>query len=188
MTDAELDARFAALGPIEPPAHVVDATLASYHGLRAAERHVTERRVVPLRRRALPWIGAALAIAAGLLLTLRAPTEHHGDPSDFVPRGSAERALAMDVSVVVGTSRGFERLDPARVWTAGDTVRFRVHVDAPTEVVLSREGVELWRGDLAAGDTEIPVSWALEPGEGPSTFRVEAGDVVEVIELAGVTR
>lgn len=181
MTDAELDARFAALRDVEPPAALADATLAEWRRLRDEEA-----KVVPLRRPRWPWIAGALALAAGLLFAVRATSPEVGDPAALVPRGTAEVAPRVELDAVVRTATGFVRHDPARAWSAGDTLRFRVHASAPLEVTLRRDQAVLWRGTVPAGDTELPVGWAFEPGEGPSVFRLDAGDATAELRVAGV--
>ncbi|MFZ5478396.1 MAG: hypothetical protein ACOZNI_16630 [Myxococcota bacterium] len=162
MTDEELDARFRALGPVEPPEVLARATLAA----------VRRERMRPRLR--LVYAGAvALAVAASALLFVRAEPER-GDPATMVPRGAAGPNVRLDAMIRCG-DKGMPVLMavPPR---PGQTLVLNVVADVPADVTIARDGVEIWRGPVDAGTTWVPKGWKFEPGEGVSRWTVSAGD------------
>lgn len=197
MNDADLDARFAALRDVEPSAALQRSTLEAVARARAEEAAAAPvvstaapsgtPNVVPFPRRRAAWAALAggVALAAAVLLAVR-PGPERGDPATMVPRGVGEAAPTLTLRVAVRTAQGLARLDPTRAYAPGDTLQFRVTASAPTEIALTRDGAPLWRGTVPAGDTDLPVGWSFEPGEGPAIFRIEGAGVAAEVRVPGV--
>jgi len=177
VTDAELDARFASLPAQPPSAELCVRTLA----LVAAERE-TERLAAAIapraaeRSRTRRWVATLTglgAVAAALAAWPGAPEV--ADPAELVPKG-APAAPAVDLRAAVRRGGSVERYTPGARYAAGDTVYFRVHTSSPTTARLTRDGVEIWAGPLAGGEVDLPVGYALEPGEAAATFAIDTAD------------
>ncbi len=144
------------------------------------------RNAPPILRRWAPVAAGVFALAAGLLLALPTPAER-GDPAQLVPRGAGERVPELGLRVAVRRGDAVERLSAGRSYRSGDTLVFRVTTQVPMDVTLRRNDTVLFRGPVPAGDTDLPVGYALEAGEGPARFVVEGGGASDAIELPGVT-
>lgn len=164
MTDAELDARFADLGPLAPPEAVSARTLAA---VRA------ERSRAAWRVRA----GAALGMAAMAALSLLVVTPPEaGRPDTMVERGSGEAGVVVDLRVAVRRPTGeVSRFTPGERYAAGDTLMFRLQSTNAVDLKLLRNGVLLWAGRAPAGAFDLPVGYTLEPGEPAAVFSLEGG-------------
>jgi hypothetical protein len=173
VTDEELDTRFAALRDVEPPAAVQRATL----------RAVADLRERPRRRLFLTF---AVAMAAGLALALRSGAPAVGDLARMTPRGAGESASAVDLRVAVRTSAGVSRLERDRAYAAGDTLLFRVYTSTPADVRLTRDGALLYAGAVPAGETDLPIGYTLEAGEGAAVFRLSAADAATELRIPAV--
>lgn len=175
MTDEQLDARFRALGPVEPPPAAVAAVLAGVEADRAAAR-----------RRRWGWTGAAMALAAGLVVAvLPSATEAPADPARLVPKGVGAPVSGLELAVAVRRGDAVERLLPGAPVAPGDTLLFRVRSAVPTTVRLYREDAELWSGRVEAGEHDLPVGWTVEPGEGPAMYRVVGAGAHAVVTVGG---
>lgn len=176
MTDDEFDARFSALGGIEPSPRVVDKTIRAWQA---------ERRRSGSRTRILAAVGMA-AMAALSLLVISDPAER-GDPALMVERGSGDMLPSVVIKAAVRYGSGsVERFAVNQRYAAGDTLMFRVQCSAPATVTLRREGVVLWSGQVPAGESDLPVSYAFEPGEGPARFTVEGGAEPQTVYVPAV--
>ncbi len=176
MTDEEFDARFGALGSIEPPARVVDKTLAAWR---------SERQRSAWRTRAFAVTGM-VAMAALSLFVVSDPAER-GDPALMVERGSGDTLPTVVIKAAIRSTRGsVERFATNQRYAAGDTLMLRVQCSAPATVTLRREGVVLWSGSVPAGETDLPVSYAFEAGEAPARFTVEGGAQTQTVYVPAV--
>lgn len=180
LDDDAFDARFAGLGPVEPPAAVVDATLARVAALRAEE---ASANVVPLRPSPRRWLlagGTLFAAAAGWLL-LPAPPQV-ADPSALVAKGAGEVAPTLDLRAVVRTAAGrTERVTPGGRYAPGDTLHFRVSASERMKVQLRRDDTVIWSGEIGPDPVDLPAGWQVEAGERPGRFVLEgAGASVEL--------
>lgn len=173
MTDPELDARFDYMREMEPPPALQERTLALLRQERAREQR---------GRWALPAAGG-LALAASALLLLRGPTATTAEPGQLVARGSSEISAQIGLKVAVRRAGGVERFQSGARYQPGDTLQFRVFSQDPGQVTLRRNGVVLYQGAVQAGETDLPVGYTLEAGEGASTFLVEVDGVFEQVEV-----
>lgn len=177
MTDAELDLLFRNTLPgLEPNEALERRVMHAYGILRAAEP--------PARRRWPLALGLSVALAAGLLLTLKGPALEQGDPSQMVARGSGDTLPRLGLELAIQEEG--RRLRQGEALSAGKTLIFRVSVDQELDYRLYRNGLLLHQGRLAAGDTVLPIGYTLEKGEGPASFRLEAGGNEVVVPIAGV--
>jgi hypothetical protein len=207
VTDAELDAALRALGPIEPPADVQARVLAAV-GLpdaRIAEivgGDIPAPNVVPLptvlpttaptptlarARRRWALAGALLALAAGGTLAMRALPEPASDPASLVPRGDGDVLPRLGLRVAVRRGTVVERLTAGRAYAPGDTLLFRVSAPTPLTLTLRRDDEVIFRGPVPAGDTDLPVGYALEAGQGAARFTIEGGGATASVSLPGVS-
>lgn len=194
MTEAELDRQLAAL-PVYLPSADIQARILAEAGVspsRIAEMvHLAPPVVVDLAqrptiaRRVWPLALGAVALAAGLLLAISAPPER-ADPATLVPRGAGETVPTLGLRVAVNRNGAMERLAAGRAYHAGDTLVFRVTTSAPVEITVRRDDAVLFRGSVPAGDTDLPIGYALEAGEGPARFVVEGGGASDAILLPPV--
>ena len=174
MTDADFDARFAALRDIEPPLALQASTLTAYAVLR---------RPQPRKAPRWPWAAGGFALAAAALLAVFAQPPERGDPAAFVPRGSGEITPVITLRVAVRTSSAtgagdqLSRLSTDTRYRVGDTLLFRVTIPSPMNLTLSRNGVPLWTGPVRGGDVDLPVGYTLEAGDDAAVFRVEGNGV-----------
>lgn len=194
MNDAELDARFRALGFPEPPPALAARTLAAVEverGLESTRLAVGQPPAPPplaARRPRWPLAVLGVGLAAGLLFALPSPAPV-GSPSELVPRGVGEAVATLDLRVAVRSAAGStERLAAGVGYHPGDTLLFRVSTSAPMEVRLEREGVPLWAGPLPAGETDLPVGYTLDAGDTRASFVVRAGDVASAPVIVEVAR
>ncbi|MDP2315407.1 MAG: hypothetical protein Q8P41_21090 [Pseudomonadota bacterium] len=204
MTDAELEELYAGLPPVEPPRElqlrvltevgVSGARIAELTGpggmrlLPAPPPAALPAVAKPSSRWRLSVAVGALALAAAALLVVRTAPPEQADPDALVPRGDGEVLPALQLRVAVKQGDHTERLALGRSYGAGDTLLFRVSASAPMDLVLRREGVVLYKGRVPAGDTDLPVGYALEAGEAATHFVVEGGGTSAVVELAEVRR
>ncbi len=170
-SDDELDARFRELGPIDPPARVEQAVLTTYR----AERQRGARRT-------RWWAVGGMAAMAALSLLVIAEPPARGDPAAMVERGAGEVRPTVELKVAVRLGAGTtERFAADRRYNAGDTLMFRVRTSAATTLTLTRAGVVVWSGPVPAGESDLPVGYQLEAGEGPAIFALTGG--AEVLRL-----
>lgn len=177
MTDAELDARFAALAEVPPPPALAVRTLARVQAERDRERLVADPPAPGgwfARVRARRWalVAALLGVVAFNLARFEAPEVAR--PDALVPRGSAEVPPTLDLRAAVRRGASVERFAVGARYAAGDTLLFRVTTPTATTVRLSRAGVLLWSGPVPAGESDLPVGYTLEAGEVAASFVVEA--------------
>jgi hypothetical protein len=197
VTDAELDRQLAALGGVEPPPELQRRILSEVGvpaervaALVEAPRLLSLPRpaVAPprLARRWRPFVLiGGLALAAASLLVVRAPTPV-ADPAALVPRGSTDIAATLALRVAVRQGDRVERLAVGQPYRAGDTLLFRVSSPGPADIELRRGDIVLYRGAIPAGDTDLPVGYTLEAGEGPARFVVAVSGAEAAVDLPGV--
>ncbi len=176
MTDDEFDARFGALGSIEPPARLVDKTMAAWQGERG--RGASRTRI---------FAGVGMAAMAALSLLVVSDPADRGDPALMVERGTGDNRPTVTIKAAIRSNSGsVERFATNQRYAAGDTLMLRVQCSAPATVTLRREGVVLWSGSVPAGETDLPVSYAFEAGEGPARFIVEGGAETQTVYVPAV--
>ena len=140
------------------------------------------------RARRSSWLRAGSVLAASALLAFRSAPAPVGDPADLVPRGvGASPAATLEVRVAVKHDGRVDRLTDGRAYAAGDTLLFRVSAPEPVELTLRREQDLLWHGSVPAGESDLPVGYALEAGEGPARFVVEGGGASATISIPAVS-
>lgn len=177
MTDPEFDARFRELGPIEPPEALVRRTVAQYQ---------RERAQGAWRTRVIAGVGMA-AMAALTLLVVEEPPAR-GDPAQLVERGAGDVLPVVELKVAVRTPAGVvERFAVNQRYDAGDTLMFRVHASAPVTLTLRRDGVPFWSGPVPAGESDLPVGYQLEAGQGPALLELVGGAQTLKLALPAVT-
>ncbi len=205
MNEAELDRQLRLLVAVDPPhavqRHVLESVGVSPNRIAellgpaerpmpAEDRGSRPSPAVPHRARAIPrrlaMALASVALAAAALLTLRTAPPAVGDPAALVARGNAERAPSLEVRVAVSRASGVERLRAGQAYSAGDTLVFRLSSSTACEVTLRREGELVFQGPVPAGDTDLPVGYTLEAGQGPARFVLEGAGVRSVFDLPGV--
>lgn len=188
MTDEELDLQLASLPGIEPPRAVQLAVL--------GEVGVAPARIAALvppdaRARASRrwWPAAAIggfALAASLLFAFVGAPPDRADPAQLVPRGSGETIPQLGLRAAVRRGDRTERLEVGRTYAAGDTLMFRVSASTTTDVTFSRDGEVLYRATLGPGETDLPIGYTLEPGQGPARFVLEGGGARATVEIPAV--
>jgi hypothetical protein len=185
VTDHELDAL---LGGLEVRTPSVALQRAILEQVGVEDRRIDEVVGQPRRARRWPWaIGGALALAAAVILALRVAPEPTADLAQLMQRGVGDPVTALSLRVAVRHGDTVERFAAGRVYHAGDTLIFRVSASETTEVTLRRGSSVLYTGRVGPGDTDLPVGYQLEAGEGPSRFTIEGGGSVEAIELPAVS-
>lgn len=187
MTDDELDRRFAALPPVEPPPEVQARVLAAVSDAGTGELAPLPSRRAPPRRLWAVTVGV-LGLAAAALLAVGPTVPGRAEPESLVPRGDGPVLPSLALRVAVKRGAGVERLAAGHTYEAGDTLLFRVSASRPLDLVLRREGVVLFQGSVPAGDTDLPVGYALEAGERAARFVVEGGGASAAVEIAEVQR
>jgi hypothetical protein len=178
LTDQELDAQFAALRDVPPP----EALTRDTHARVLAEIGPAPRRRV--HRVALAVFAAAAALVLALLVPSAPP---QADPAALVPKGAGEVVPTLDLRVAVRHGANTERFSAGSRYAAGDTLLFRVSASAPMTLRLSRNGADLWHGPVPSGDTDLPVGYTLEAGEGAATFVVEGEGARALLDVPAVT-
>jgi hypothetical protein len=175
MNDAELDALFRELPPPSVPAGLDEKVLQGYRRIRREEQ---------FRR----WSAPAFALAAaGIAAVYLAPAPLPvGDPSQMVARGVGERAAVLRLEMAVQQGGASERLVPGKAYPAGSTLIFKVSADEAGHWVLRRNGVVLGEGELQAGDTQLPVGYAMEAGEGPAVYEVRTEHAATEVQIPAV--
>lgn len=176
MTDPEFDTRFSSLGGIEPPDHVVRDTL----------RAVAQERARARWGRISIFAGGGLALAAAAMIAVMAPQVQHAPV--LVTRGVGDVIPSLDLRVAVKQGDQVSRFAAGEHYAAGATLVFRVSTSEAMDLVLSRDGATLWSGHVETGDTDLPVAYALEAGEGAATFAVSGAGARQEIHVEAVAR
>lgn len=130
--------------------------------------------------------GLAAALAASAALAVRSGTDRVADPSQLVARGAGEVTQSLSLRVAVRRGATTERLAVGSAYSAGDTLIFRVSSSVAGPIVLRRDDEILYRGSIPAGDSDLPVGYTLEAGQGAARFVVEGGDVRDLVEIPRV--
>jgi hypothetical protein len=175
MDDATFDARFRSLGGIDPPELLSARTLDAWKRERARSAWIT---------RALAAAGMA-AMAAMALLLVQPPDPTATGPV-LVQRGVGEALPALELKVAVRTSAGTVRFAPGERYHAGDTLHFRVLAAAPMDLVLQRNEATLWSGPVPAGESDLPIAYALDAGEQAAVFVVSGGPEALRVDVPAV--
>ena len=170
--DAAFDLRFAALAELAPPADLSAAVLA------AVEREAQVTPAAGMPRWAA--LGAALALAAALLLVVLPPRGGTAlDPTTLTPKGVGTTRPDVALKVAVSSHGEIARYRADRRYTVGDVLHFRASVTAPSEALLVRvdpQGAAVVHRQPLAADAELdlPLTWTLEAGEQTAAFALLA--------------
>ena len=108
--------------------------------------------------------------------------------SPMQTRGVGTVLPTVEVKSLVRSGGEVSRLRTDTRYHAGDTVLFRVFVSEEMDVTLRRNGSPIWSGHLAAGESDLPVGYQLEAGEGQATFTVEGGGVSQAVQMEAVAQ
>jgi len=191
VTDAELDLQLRALGPIDPPRAVQARVLAAVGVPEARVVALLGPEPVPLRARSpRRWqvAVATFALAAAALYAVLPSPPERAAPDSLVPRGVGELQPSLGLRVAVRSGVQVERFRPGSTYKAGDTLLFRVSSSVPATITLRRGAVELYRGTVPAGDTDLPVGYTLEAGEAAMPFVVEGAGVEARFDMPEIPR
>ena len=182
MTDQELDTRFAGLADVPPPDALRVRTLALVAAERAQERTLDAERPPSgwfsrVRERRWTLLAVALGLVVINLSVFQPPSV--APPQDLQPKGAGDVVPHLDLRAAVKHGESVERLASGARYAAGDTVLFRVTTSIAATATLTRNGVPVWTGPIAAGESDLPVGYTLESGESAAHFevRTEAGAI-----------
>jgi hypothetical protein len=194
VTDAELDLKLQALGPVEPPRGVQARVLTAVGVSDARVAALIGPEPLPLRmpparpRWRWPVAVASLAMAAAALYAVVPSPPERAQPDALVPRGFGDIRPSLGLRVAVRSSGQVERLRPGQAYQPGDTLLFRVSSSVPVDIVLRRGDAVLYRGAVPAGDTDLPVGYTLEAGEAAAPFVVEGSGAEARFDMTAVPR
>lgn len=93
----------------------------------------------------------------------------------LVQRGTGDSLPALELKVAVRTGAGTVRFAPGERYHAGDTLHFRVLAAAPMTLTIRRNDSILWTGTVPAGESDLPVAYALDAGQPAAVFTVSGG-------------
>jgi hypothetical protein len=156
---AAVDALARTLPAIPVPHDLIELTTV------AMDREIHPR----VRRRRAVWAGAALALAAALLLFFRGPTHDVGDSDQMIERGNGIDLPELDLRIAVLRGGAVERFNRDRAYAPGDQLQFRATA-SPTSSSIAifhvARSAQVERVDRGGGDA----AWEIEPTDEGAIF------------------